>query len=165
VAAEVVAALSATGAVAAIEVAGSARRRRETVGDLDVLVTSTNPARVIEGFVALPGITGRLGKGDTKASVIHATGEGGLTLQIDLRVVEPAAYGAALQYFTGSKDHNVRLRELARRQGLSVSEYGVFDEKTGVRVAGKTEAEVYGVLGLPYIPPELRENAGELEAE
>jgi DNA polymerase (family 10) len=85
-------------------------------------------------------------------------------LHIDLRVVEPEALGAALQYFTGSKDHNVRLREMARRQGLSISEYGVFDERTGARVAGATEADVYGAVGLPWIPPELRENAGEIEA-
>src|SRR5207249_8660399 len=76
----------------------------------------------------------------------------------------PDAFGAALQYFTGSKDHNVRIRELARRQALSVSEYGVFDENTGARVAGTTEEDVYGALGLPWIPPELRENAGEIEA-
>ena len=159
IAARVAEALAAHGGADRIEVAGSLRRMRETVKDIDILVTSTEPARVIETFVSLPSILEVSARGDTKASVRHAEG-----LRIDLRVVEPDAFGAALQYFTGSKDHNVRLRELARRQGLSVSEYGVFDEETGVRVAGKTEAEVYGVLGLPYIPPELRENAGELEA-
>jgi len=85
-------------------------------------------------------------------------------LQIDLRVVEPAAFGAALQYFTGSKDHNVRVREIASRRGLRISEYGVFDERTGDRVAGATEEEVYATVGLPWIPPELRENQGEIEA-
>jgi DNA polymerase (family 10) len=164
VAEEVVRALRATHAVEAIEVAGSARRRRETVGDLDVLVTSRKPARVLDAFVAMPAVTRVLAHGDTKASVAcrvegHAPG-----VQIDLRVVEPEAYGAALQYFTGSKDHNVRLREIAQRKGLKLSEYGVFSERTGARVAGATEAEVYEALGLPFIPPELRENAGEVEA-
>src|SRR5256884_5250717 len=155
----VAAALRAHGRVERPEVAGSLRRMRETVKDIDILVTSTEPARGIETLVSLPSVLEVTAQGDAKASVRHAEG-----LAIDLRVVEPDAFGAALQYFTGSKDHNVRLRELARRQGLSVSEYGVFDEKTGARVAGKTEEEVYGVLGLPSIPPELRENAGELEA-
>ena len=159
IAAGVAEALAAHGGADRIEVAGSLRRMRETVKDIDILVTSTEPARVIETFVSLPSVLEVTARGDTKASVRHAEG-----LAIDLRVVEPDAFGAALQYFTGSKDHNVRLRELARRQGLSVSEYGVFDEQTGARVAGTTEEEVYGVLGLPSIPPELRENAGELEA-
>ena len=164
VAGEIVAALRATGAVEAIEVAGSARRRRETVGDLDVLVTSGEAPRVIEAFAGLPGATAILARGDTKVSLIHAVGEGGASIQVDLRVVEPAAYGAALQYFTGSRDHNVRLREIAQRRGLKISEYGVFDERTGARVAGATEAEVYEAVGLPWMPPELRENAGEIEA-
>ena len=159
IAARVAEALAAQGGADRIEVAGSLRRMRETVKDIDILVTSTEPARVITTFVSLPSVREVTARGDTKASVRHAEG-----LAIDLRVVEPDAFGAALQYFTGSKDHNVRLRELARRHGLSVSEYGVVDEKTGARVAGKTEEEVYGVLGLPYIPPELRENTGELEA-
>jgi DNA polymerase (family 10) len=159
IAAQVGSALAAHGGADRVEVAGSLRRMRETVKDIDILVTSTEPARVIKTFVTLPSVLEVTAQGDTKASARHATG-----LRIDLRVVEPEAFGAALQYFTGSKDHNVRIRELARRQGLSVSEYGVFDEKTGARIAGKTEEEVYAALGLPYIPPELRENAGELEA-
>ena len=159
IAAQVGRALAAEGGVDRVEVAGSLRRMRETVKEIDILVTSTEPARVIKTFVALPSVLEVAAQGDTKASVRHAAG-----LRVDLRVVEPEAFGAALQYFTGSKDHNVRIRELARRHGLSVSEYGVFDEKTGARVAGKTEEEVYGALGLPWIPPELRENAGEIEA-
>jgi DNA polymerase (family X) len=159
IAAQVASALAAHGGADRVEVAGSLRRMRETVKDIDILVTSTEPARVIETFVTLPSVLEVTAQGDTKASVRHATG-----LRIDLRVVEPAAFGAALQYFTGSKDHNVRIRELARRRGLSVSEYGVFDETTGTRIAGETEEDVYAALGLPYIPPELRENAGELEA-
>jgi DNA polymerase (family 10) len=164
IARDIVAALRATGAVDAIEVAGSARRRRETVGDLDVLVTSREPARVIDAFVGLPGASRLLARGDTKASIEHVAGESGAGLQVDLRAVAPESYGAALQYFTGSKDHNVRLRELAQRRGLKVSEYGVFREATGARVAGASEAEVYAAVGLPWIPPELRNNSGEIEA-
>jgi DNA polymerase (family X) len=159
VAALVVDALRAHGGVDRIEVAGSLRRLRETVKDVDILVTSTQPLRVIGTLVSLPSVTEVLARGDTKASVRHQDG-----VQIDLRVVEPAAFGAALQYFTGSKDHNVRLREMARRRGLTISEYGVFEERTGTRVAGATEEDVYAAVGLPWIPPELRENTGELEA-
>ena len=114
---------------------------------------------MIETLVTLPSVREVLARGDTKASVRHQD-----DVQIDLRVVDPQAFGAALQYFTGSKDHNVRLRELARRQGLTISEYGVFEEKTGRRVAGATEEDVYASVGLPWIPPELRENGGEIEA-
>jgi DNA polymerase (family 10) len=159
IAAQIVQTLRAHGGVDRIEVAGSLRRMRETVKDVDLLVTSTEPARVIGTFVALPSVVEVLGRGDTKASVRHQDG-----LQVDLRVVEPEAFGAALQYFTGSKEHNVRLRELARRLGLTISEYGVFDERSGARVAGATEEDVYRAVGLPWIPPELRENTGELEA-
>jgi DNA polymerase (family 10) len=159
IAAQIVQTLRAHGGVDRIEVAGSLRRMRETVKDIDLLVTSTEPARVIGTFVALPSVVEVLGRGDTRASVRHQDG-----LRVDLRVVEPEAFGAALQYFTGSKEHNVRLRELARRLGLTISEYGVFDERTGARVAGATEEDVYRAVGLPWIPPELRENTGELEA-
>jgi DNA polymerase (family 10) len=100
-----------------------------------------------------------LAQGPTKASVRHQDG-----LAVDLRVVEPEAFGAALQYFTGSKDHNVKVREIAVRKGLRLSEYGVFNEATAARVAGATEEEVYAAVGLPWIPPELRENTGEIEA-
>ena len=147
------------GGVERLEIAGSLRRMRETVKDIDLLVTSTEPARVIETLTTLPSVTEVIVRGPTKTSVRHQDG-----LQIDLRVVEPAAFGAALQYFTGSKDHNVRVREMASRRGLRISEYGVFDERTGERVAGATEEEVYATVGLPWIPPELRENQGEIEA-
>jgi DNA polymerase (family X) len=159
VAAQVAEVLRAHGGVERLEIAGSLRRMRETVKDIDLLVTSTEPARVIETLTTLPSVTEVIVKGPTKASVRHQDG-----LQIDLRVVEPAAFGAALQYFTGSKDHNVRVREIASRRGLRISEYGVFDERTGARVAGATEEEVYATVGLPWIPPELRENQGEIEA-
>ncbi len=159
VAARLVEALRAHGGVDRVEVAGSLRRMRDTVKDLDVLVTSRDPDRVIATLVSLPSVREVVARGDTKAAVRHQDG-----LQIDLRVVDPEAFGAALQYFTGSKDHNVRLREMARRRGLTISEYGVFEEKTGVRIAGATEADVYAAVGLPWIPPELRENGGEFEA-
>ena len=151
--------LRAHGGVERIEIAGSLRRMRDTVKDIDLLVTSTDPARVIQTFTTLPSVTEVTGQGPTKASVRHQDG-----LAIDLRVVEPVAFGAALQYFTGSKDHNVRVREMASRRGLRISEYGVFDESSGTRVAGATEEEVYATVDLPWIPPELRENTGEIEA-
>jgi DNA polymerase (family 10) len=145
-------------AVREIEVAGSLRRRAETVGDLDILVTSDRPAAVLDRFVRLPAVASVLARGATKASIRHRD-----QIQVDLRVVEPDAFGAALQYFTGSKHHNVKLRELAVRKKLKISEYGVFDD-AGRRIAGRTEAEVYAAVGLPYIPPELREDTGEIEA-
>lgn len=159
IAAQVAQALRARGGVDRLEIAGSLRRMRETVKDVDLLVTSTEPARVIETLVSLPSVVAVTGRGETKAAVRHQDG-----LAIDLRVVEPAAFGAALQYFTGSRDHNVRLRQLAMKRGLKLSEYGVFDEATGARVAGATEEEVYAAVGLPFIPPELREDGGEVDA-
>jgi DNA polymerase (family 10) len=156
---KIVTTLVAHGGVTRIEVAGSLRRRRETVKDIDLLVTSTEPARVLGTLVSLPSVTEVIARGDTKASVRHQEG-----LQVDLRVVEPDALGAALQYFTGSKEHNVRVREMAVRRGLRLSEYGVFEERTGKSIAGRTEEEVYAAVGLPWIPPELRENSGEIEA-
>lgn len=142
-----------------ISLAGSVRRMRETVKDIDVLVTSRRPARVMEAFVRLPNVAEVLAHGETKSSVRLREG-----IQADLRVVEPECFGAALQYFTGSKQHNIRVRELAQRQGLKVNEYGVFDEKTNRRVAGAAEEDVYRAVGLPPVPPEIREDGGEIEA-
>ncbi|MDE2180262.1 MAG: DNA polymerase/3'-5' exonuclease PolX, partial [candidate division NC10 bacterium] len=142
-----------------ISLAGSLRRMRETVKDFDLLATSAKPAKVMAVFTLLPQVAEVLLQGDTKATIRHREG-----IQVDLRVVEPDCFGAALQYFTGSKAHNIRVRELAVRKGLKVSEYGVFKEATGKRIAGATEEEVYKAVGLPYIPPELREDAGEIEA-
>ena len=142
-----------------ISLAGSVRRMRETVKDIDILVTSTRPARVMEAFVALPNVAEVIAHGETKSSVRLREG-----IQADLRVVAPECVGAALQYFTGSKQHNIRVRELAQRQGLKVNEYGVFDEKTNRRVAGATEEEVYRAIGLAFVPPEIREDGGEVEA-
>jgi len=139
---------------------GSLRRGNETIGDIDIVATGRNPYQIIQHFTAHPGVKQVLGAGDTKASALFESRAG--TRQVDLRVVTEAEYGAALQYFTGSKDHNVALRALAQKQGLKLSEYGLFRGEK--RVAGRTEEEVYRKLGLPYIEPELRENRGELDA-
>ena len=142
-----------------ISTAGSLRRMKETVKDIDILVTSKTPARIMEVFVGLPNVAEVLAHGETKSSLRLREG-----IQVDLRVVEPDCFGAALQYFTGSKQHNIRVRELAQRRELKVNEYGVFEGKSGKRVAGATEEDVYRAIGLPLIPPELREDAGEIEA-
>jgi DNA polymerase (family 10) len=145
--------------VSQISPAGSLRRMKETVKDIDILVTSKHPAQIMDVFVGLPNVAEVLAHGATKSSVRLRE-----NIQVDLRVVEPECFGAALQYFTGSKQHNIRVRDLAQRKGLKVSEYGVFNEKSNRRLAGKTEEEVYGAIGLPFIPPELREDSGEIEA-
>jgi DNA polymerase (family X) len=146
-------------AVESIAPAGSIRRWKETTGDIDILVASSRGAAVIDAFTRLDVVKQVLGAGDTRASVVTVAG-----VQIDLRVVAPESIGAALQYFTGSKEHNVKLRALAVRKGLKVNEYGVFraDDDT-TNLASRTEEEVYAALGLPWIPPELREGAGEIE--
>jgi DNA polymerase (family X) len=153
----IVAHLRRTAPIDQIEVAGSLRRGRESVGDIDILVTSNEPERVFDAFSALPELREIVLRGPTKETLLVQAG-----LQVDLRVVEPAAFGAALQYFTGSKDHNVRLRSLARDRGLKINEYGVFRGEE--RVGGVTEAEVYATLGLAMIPPEIREDHGEIAA-
>lgn len=142
-----------------IHYAGSLRRMKETVGDIDILAISTAPAKIMDAFVTLPSVHDILAKGETRSSVMTRHG-----IQVDVRVVEPEAFGAALAYFTGSKAHNIRLRDMARKKGLKISEYGVFEERTGKRIAGKEEEDIYEVLGLPFIVPELREDAGEIEA-
>ena len=139
--------------------AGSVRRRAETVRDADVIATSPSPGALIEHFVSLAWVAEVIARGDTKASVVSQDG-----LQVDLRVVPPENYGNLLQHFTGSKEHNVALREEAVRRGLSVSEWGVQVVETGETVTMQTEAELYEYLGYSWVPPELRENAGELEA-
>ncbi len=132
---------------------------KETVGDIDLLVIPTDPGKVMEALIGLPIAQEILARGETKSSIMTPQG-----IQVDVRVVEPEAFGAALAYFTGSKTHNVRLRDMAKRKGLKISEYGVYEEQTGKRIAGREEAELYAILGLPFIPPELREDAGEIEA-
>ena len=153
----VVAYLQAGGGIGQIEVAGSFRRRRETIGDLDIVVTSDgkNSAPVMDRFVAYGDVANVISKGDTRATVKLRGG-----LQVDLRAVEPDAYGAALLYFTGSKAHNIDLRKIAQEKSYKLNEYGLF--KGTRRVAGKTEEEVYAKLGLDWIPPELREARGEI---
>ena len=142
-----------------IAVAGSIRRWKETVRDIDILTTSKNPAKVMEVFVKMPHVSRILMQGPTKSSIVTEEG-----VQVDLRVVEEGSFGAALQYFTGSKQHNIKLREMAVRAGLKINEYGVFKEPGEKKVGGKTEEEVYKALKLPFIPPELREDSGEIDA-
>jgi DNA polymerase (family 10) len=147
--------LKAGGDIHQIALAGSYRRRRETIGDLDILVTSDHGARAMDYFVRYGEVAAVISQGDTRATVKLRGG-----LQVDLRAVEPAAYGAALQYFTGSKAHNVELRKIAQEQGYKLNEYGLF--KGTRRVAGRTEEEIYATLGLDWMPPELREARGEI---
>jgi len=153
----VVAYLQAGGGIGQIEVAGSYRRRRETIGDLDIVVTleGKNSAPVMDRFVAYGDVADVISKGETRATVKLRGG-----LQVDLRAVEPDAYGAALLYFTGSKAHNIDLRKIAQEKSYKLNEYGLF--KGTRRAAGKTEEEIYAKLGLDWIPPELREARGEI---
>jgi DNA polymerase (family 10) len=156
---EIVSYMKECGAVLRIEPAGSARRRKETVGDLDILVLSTRPEEAVERFVSMPRVSRVISKGTTRSTVII-----GANLQVDLRVISPESYGSALQYFTGSKAHNIKLRTIAVKRGYKLNEYGLFDRETGERIAGETEEGVYKALGLKWIDPELREDRGEVEA-
>ncbi|HBH35926.1 MAG TPA: DNA polymerase/3'-5' exonuclease PolX [Gammaproteobacteria bacterium] len=140
-----------------VVVAGSYRRGRETVGDLDILVTTSGRTAAMEHFVGYEEVDEVISSGTTRATVILRSG-----LQVDLRVVAQQSYGAALYYFTGSKSHNIQVRRLAQQRGLKINEYGVFRGKR--RIAGKTESSIFKSVGLPYIPPELREGRGEIEA-
>jgi len=156
---EVVRQLKGCAAVESIAPMGSIRRWKETTGDIDILVASTRPQEVMQAFTSLPLVKQVLGAGDTRSSILTVA-----DVQIDLRVVPPESIGAAMQYFTGSKEHNVRLRAMAVRKGLKVNEYGVYSvEDDATSLGGRTEDEVYAALGLPWIPPELREGAGEIE--
>ena len=146
-------------AAVAVSEAGSVRRRKETFRDLDIIATATNPAELTAYFTQLPWVVDVVAHGDTKATVISNEG-----LRFDLRVVPPESFGNLLQHFTGSKDHNVAMREDAVRRGFSISEYGVTTVETGDVFSSEDEAAVYAFLGYQPIPPELRENGGELEA-
>lgn len=137
--------------------AGSFRRRKETIGDIDILATTDKPASLVNHFVANPDVKKIISKGVTRSTVMLRSG-----MQVDLRVVAQSCFGAALQYFTGSKEHSVALRTIAVKKKLKINEYGVFKGKKFI--AGKNETEVYQAIGLPYIEPELRENHGEIEA-
>ncbi len=151
--------LSKIPAVQKIEVAGSFRRGKETVGDLDFLAVSKEPEKVMEAFVGLPDVKEILVKGPAKSSIRMSNG-----MQIDLRVVQEHEFGAALLYFIGSKEHNVELRKLALSKSYTLNEYGLSMVKDKKRVAGKSEKEIYAKLGMEYIEPELRENTGEIAA-
>lgn len=148
--------LRATPGVKQVELAGSYRRARETIGDLDILVEAAKSDAVMERFTTYDEVQQVLAKGETKSSVLLRSG-----LQVDLRVVPAESFGAALQYFTGSKAHNIAVRKIAQAKGLKVNEYGVL--KGEKQVAGRTEKEVYAKLGLAWMPPELREDRGEVE--
>ena len=156
---EILAVLRDVKEVRRCDYAGSLRRMRETIGDIDLLVASEDAEPVMDAFTSMPYAARVLARGSTKSSILTTKG-----LQVDLRVVEPAVWGAALQYFTGSKAHNVRIREMAVRKGLKLSEYGLFRAKTNELIVAETEEEVYRRLGLPWIPPTLREDRGEVEA-
>ena len=147
--------LKAGGGITDIDVAGSFRRRKETIGDLDIVASCTNPAAVIERFGKFGDVTQVASQGDTRSTVRLSGG-----LQVDLRVVEPGCFGAAMQYFTGSQAHNIELRKIAQSKNLKLNEYGVF--KGEKCISGRTEKDVYAALGLDWIPPEMRENRGEI---
>lgn len=142
-----------------LEIGGSLRRMKETVRDIDILAISTNAKKVMHFFTTMDDVQTVLAHGTTKSAVILKNG-----IQTDIRVLPRQSYGAALQYFTGNKDHNITLRQIAIKKGYKLSEYGLFHTKTKKFVCGHTEKEVYKKLGLPYIEPELRENTGEIEA-
>jgi DNA polymerase (family X) len=160
IATELIDALKQVPGVEAVTPAGSFRRGRETVGDLDLLVTGPEPTAALDAFVKFPRVDEILGHGENKASA--KVGHQGL--QVDVRALPRESFGAAMQYFTGSKDHNVAVRTRAVKMGLKLSEYGLFRQEDDSRVAGETEEGVYRALGLAWIPPELRENCGEIEA-
>jgi DNA polymerase (family 10) len=144
-----------------IAVAGSLRRGKETIGDVDILCDASEGHKVIKAFTVIQQVAQLLVSGDTKGSVLVGLPQGG-QMQVDLRVVSAESFGAALQYFTGSKEHNIRLRELAVKKGWKLNEYGLFDGDK--QIAGRTEEEIYRQLDMPLIPPELREDRGEIEA-
>ncbi|MEU6254805.1 DNA polymerase/3'-5' exonuclease PolX [Streptomyces sp. NPDC047043] len=156
---DIVAALSAVQGCLRCAYAGSLRRVRETIGDIDILAAARKSAPVMQAFTELPYVTEVIGQGEKKTSVRTSKG-----LNVDLRVVPPDSWGAALQYFTGSKAHNIRTRERAVHHKLKLSEYGLFDVESGEKIVSETEEEVYARLGLPWIPPTLREDRGEIEA-
>lgn len=149
--------LRAAPGVDRIDVAGSFRRRAETVGDVDILIASAHPGPIADRFLGYRDVGRVLARGDTRCSIVLKSG-----LQVDLRIVPAAAYGAALHYFTGSKSHNIAVRTLGIKKGLKINEYGVF--RGDRQIAGREEAEIYKAVGLPWMPPELREMRGELDA-
>jgi DNA polymerase (family 10) len=143
--------------VDAVEIAGSLRRRKETIGDIDILVATSHPEAVAERLSGYPEVREVLARGETKCAVVLGSG-----MQVDVRAIDPETWGAALHYFTGSKAHNIAVRLLGVKRGLKISEYGVF--RGNRRIGGRTELEVFRAVGLPWIPPELREDRGEIDA-
>ncbi len=158
IARELVAALEALPAVERAQYCGSLRRLRETVADVDIVAASREPSSIRDAFVKLPTVREVIGSGDTKTSVLTTTG-----LQVDLRIVEPPQFGAACQYFTGSKAHNIKLRQRALARGWLLNEYGLSDAQTGEVIARESEEAIYRALGLPLIAPPMREDRGEIE--
>lgn len=156
---EIIEYLEKSSYISRLSPAGSLRRMKETVGDIDILAAGKNGAQIIRYFTQFPGVSRVLAAGETKSSAMILTHRG--ERQVDLRIVDESEYGAALQYFTGSKAHNIKLRSMAREKGLKISEYGVFRGEK--KIAGYDEKEVYQILNLPLIPPELREDRGEIE--
>ncbi|MCW3132410.1 MAG: DNA polymerase/3'-5' exonuclease PolX [Candidatus Methanospirare jalkutatii] len=152
----IVEALKSLKSVRKIVIAGSLRRWKDTIGDIDILVVSENPSEVMDAFTRLDGVEEVLAKGETKSSVIFRG------INADLRVVPPESFGAATHYFTGSKQHNIRIRELGVKKGLKINEYGIFRGEE--RIGGEQEEDVFAAVNLPFIPPELREDWGEIEA-
>jgi DNA polymerase (family 10) len=140
-----------------VEIAGSVRRMRDSIGDIDILATSNQPNRLADFFTSMPDIRRILEKGETKCSILLND-----DVQVDLRLVKTESFGSALTYFTGSKDHNIAVRNMAIKKGYKLNEYGLYKDET--QIAGRTETGVYKKLGMDYIPPELRENKGEIEA-
>lgn len=145
--------------ISEIDIAGSLRRRTETIGDIDILVISKSSKSIMNTFTSMSSVADILAKGETKSSVLLRSG-----IQVDVRILPADSYGAALHYFTGSKDHNVVMRDRAKRMGRKISEYGIFEVKTDRKLGGKNETDIFKHVDLPFIPPELRENSGEIEA-
>jgi DNA polymerase (family 10) len=156
---KIVARLTEVAGVTHASTCGSLRRFSETIGDVDILVSASDPARVMDAVVALPAVDTVLGRGDSKTSIVTRRGT-----QVDVRVVAPAQLGAALLYFTGSKGHNIKLRQRALARGWTLNEYALSELEGGKVIASETEEEIYRALGLAFIPPVLREDAGEIEA-
>jgi DNA polymerase (family 10) len=151
--------LSKIDGVQKISLAGSIRRKKDTIRDIDIVIASNKATEIMNSFTKLPEVSKIIAKGETKSSVLLSEG-----IQVDLRVVELDSYGSALQYFTGSKEHNIKLRELAIQKDFKLSEYGLFNRQSDKKLSGQSEEDIYKQLGLDYIEPELRENRGEIEA-
>jgi DNA polymerase (family X) len=151
--------LSASAPVEKLAIAGSLRRWKDTIKDIDIITTSKDPEAVMKVFTHMPEVSRIIARGATKSSLLLKA-----DIQVDIRVVDEDSYGSALAYFTGSKEHNIRLREIASKAGLKINEYGIFREDDGRKLGGRTEEDIYHVLGLEYVPPELREDTGEIEA-